>query len=96
MVRDGSYHFAEKIKEIAGDAALYLSDKLVKFGFGKYQKYWVHKSQEFINQNGMAGFVDLLEYAERKGISQKYFAKVLMNGKPPRKYYQENVLGGAK
>lgn len=96
MVRDGSYHFAEKIKQVTGEAALYLSDKLVKFGFGKYQKYWVRKSQEFINQNGMAGFVDLLEYADRKQISQKYFAKALLNGKPPRQYYQQNVLGGAK
>lgn len=96
MVKEGSYRFVEKVKQVTGEAALHLHDKLVKFGFGKYQKYWVRKSQEFINVNGMAGFVDLLEYAERKGISQKYFAKALLNGKPPRKYYTENILGGAK
>jgi hypothetical protein len=89
MVRDGTYRFVEKVKEIAGDAALYLHDKLVKFGFGKYQKYWVRKAHEFINVNGQAGFVELLEYAERKGINQKYMAAALKNCKPPRKYYQE-------
>lgn len=89
MVRDGTYRFVEKVKEVAGEAALYLHDKLVKFNFGKYQKYWVRKSQEFINVNGMAGFVDLLEYADRKGISQKYMAAALKNCKPPRQYYQQ-------
>ena len=93
MVRDGTYKFAKKIKEIASSTSLYISDKIAKFGFGKYQKYWTHKSNEFINKNGMAGFTELLEYAERKGISQKYLAKMLLNGKPPRQYYEENVLG---
>ena len=96
MVKNGTYRFIEKVKEVADSTALYLQDKLVKFGFGKYQKYWVHKSNEFINKNGMAGFVELLEYAERKGISQKYFAKAILNNKPPRKYYSENVLGSNK
>lgn len=96
MVRDGTYKFVEAVKKITGDAALYLHDKLVKFGFGKYQKYWVRKAQEFININGQAGFVELLEYAERKGISQKYMATALKNCKAPGKYYTENVLGGAK
>jgi len=96
MVKAGTYKFVEAVKQIAGESALFLADKLVKFGFGKYQQYWVRKSQEFINVNGMAGFVDLLEYAERKGISQKYFAAALKNGKPPRKYYAENVLGIAQ
>ena len=91
MVRDGTYRFVEKIKEVTGEAALYLHDKLVRFNFGKYQKYWVRKAQEFINVNGMAGFVDLLEYAERKGISQRYMAKALANCKPPRQYYQQVV-----
>lgn len=95
-VKAGTYKFVEKVKEVAGETALYLHDKLVKFGFGKYQKYWVRKAQEFINVNGQAGFVELLEYAERKGISQKYMAKALKNCKPPRKYYTENVLGSAK
>ncbi len=92
MVRDGTYHFVEKVKEVTGAAALFLHDKLVRFEFGKYQKYWVRKSQEFINVNGMAGFVNLLEYAERKGVSQKYMAAALKNCKPPRQYYQQNII----
>lgn len=96
MVKTGKYIFTEKVKEIANSTSLYLHDKLVKFGFGKYQKYWVRKAQEFINKNSQADFVQLLEYAERKGISQKYMAKALLNCKPPSQYYKENVLGGAK
>lgn len=88
-VKEGKYIFVEKVKEIAGHTALYLHDKLVKFGFGKYQKFYVRKAQEFININGQAGFVELLEYAERKGISQKYMAKALLNCKSPRQYYAE-------
>lgn len=95
MVKDGTYHFVEKVKEVAGEMKLYLHDKLIKFQFGKYQKYWVRKAQEFINVNGQAGFVELLEYAERKGINQKYMAAALKNCKPPRAYYKENVIGGA-
>lgn len=91
MVRDGTYNFTEKVKEIANSTALFLTDKLVKFGFGKYTRYWVHKSNEFINVNGMAGFIELLEYAERKGISQKYLATALKNCKPPRAYYQQVI-----
>lgn len=93
MVKDGTYRFTEKVKQVTGQAALYLHDKLVKFGFGKYQQYWVRKAQEFINVNGEAGFVELLEYAERKGISQKYMAAALKNCKAPRKFYKENVMG---
>lgn len=96
MVRDGTYKFVKKAKEVANTTALYISDKIVKFGFGKYQKYWVRKCNEFINQNSMAGFIELMEYAERKGISQKYFAKAVLNGKPPRQYYEQNVLGKIK
>lgn len=96
MIKDGTYRFVDKVKEITGSTALYLHDKLVRFGFGKYQKYWVRKAQEFINVNGQAGFVDLLEFAERKNINQKYMAKALLNCKPPRRYYTENVLGAAK
>lgn len=91
MVRDGTYNFTEKVKEIANSTALFLTDKLVKFGFGKYTRYWVHKSNEFINVNGMAGFIELLEYAERKGISQKYLATAIKNCKPPRKYYSDVI-----
>lgn len=93
MVKDGTYRFTEKVKEIAGEAAEYLGDKLVKFGFGKYQRFYVRKAQEFIDKNGMAGFVELLEYADRKQITQKYMAKALLNCKAPRQYYQQNVLG---
>jgi hypothetical protein len=96
MVRDGSYHFAEKVKEVAGNMSLYISDKIVKFGFGKYQKYWVRKSSEFINANSQAAFIELLEYADRKGISQKYFARAILNCKPPRDYYQQNIMGVEK
>lgn len=94
MVKDGTYKFVEAVKEVAGEAALWLNDKLIKFGFGKYQKYWVRKAQEFVNVNGQAGFVELLEYAEKKGINQKYMAAALKNCKPPRQYYQQNVLAG--
>lgn len=93
MIKDGTYRFVEKVKEIAGSASLYLHDKLVKFGFGKYQKYWVRKAQEFINVNGEAGFVELLEYADRKHINQKQMATALKNRKTPRQYYRENVIG---
>ena len=95
MIKEGTYKFVEAVKEVAGDLKLYVHDKLIKFQFGKYHKYWVRKAQEFINLNGQAGFVDLLEYAERKGISQKYMAAALKNGKSPTKYYRENIIGGA-
>lgn len=96
MVKLGKYKFVEKVKEVSGAAALYLQDRLVRFNFGKYQKYWVRKAQEFINMNSQADFEALLEFAARKGISQKYMAKALLNCKSPGKYYTENVLGGAK
>lgn len=96
MIKDGTYRFVEKVKEVAGEMALYISDKLVKYNFGKYQKYWVRKAQEFINVNSQAGFIELLEYADRKGVSQKYMAAALKNGKRPRKYYAENVMGSAQ
>jgi hypothetical protein len=96
MIKDGTYRFVEKVKEVQADLRLYVNDKLVKYNFGKYQKFWVRKAQEFINKNGQAGFVDLLEYADRKGINQKQMATALKNCKSPRQYYQENVLGTAK
>lgn len=95
-VKDGTYKFVEKVKEVRADLRLWAHDKLVKWGFGKYQKYWVRKAQEFINVNGQAGFVELLEYAERKGINQKQLARAIKNCKTPTKYYQENILGIAK
>lgn len=95
-IKAGTYKFVDAVKEVAGEASLWLHDKLIKFNFGKYQKYWVRKAQEFINVNGQAGLVELLEYAERKGVSQQYMATALKNCKPPRTYYQQNVVGGAK
>ena len=96
MVKEGTYKFVEAVKEVTGAAALWIDDKLVKFGFGKYQGYWRRKAQEFINVNSQAGFVELLEYAERKGINQKQMATALKNCKPPRQYYRENVIGTAQ
>lgn len=99
MVKEGTYIFVDKVKEtvkIAGAQALELADRLVKFGFGKYQKFYVRKAKEFIDKNSMAGFIELLEFADRKGISQKYMAKALINGKRPTTYYKENVLGVTK
>lgn len=96
MIKDGTYKFIEKVKEVQADLRLYVHDKLIGFGFGKYQKYWVRKAQEFINVNGQAGFENLLEYAARKGITQKYMATALKNCKPPMQYYKENVIGAAK
>lgn len=91
MVKDGTYKFIEKVKEVKAELKLYLHDKLVKYNFGKYQKYWVRKAQEFINVNGQSGFIELLEYADRKGIDQKYMAAALKNCKSPRQYYQQVV-----
>lgn len=99
LVKDGKYIFAkatEAVKEVTGATAMYLQDKLVKFGFGKYQKYWVRKANEFINKNSQAEFENLLELADRKGFTQKYMAKALFNCKAPSQYYKENVLGAAK
>lgn len=96
LVKEGKYIFVEKVKEtvkIAGNVALDLSDKLVRFGFGQYQKFYVRKAHEFIQKNSMAGFIELLELAERKKLSQKYVAKALINGKSPSLYYKENILG---
>ena len=91
MVKDGTYKFVEKVKEVQADLRLYVHDKLIKFQFGKFQKYWVRKAQQFINVNGQAGFVELLEYADRKGIDQKYMAAALKNCKPPRQYYNQVI-----
>lgn len=97
MVRDGTYIFvtkvAKKVKEVAGHTRLFLSDKLVKYGFGKYQKYYVSKAAEIMAKHGEAGINNLFEFAERKGVSQQYMAKMLINGKPPRMYYEQNVMG---
>ena len=96
MVRDNTYRFVEKAIEVAKETALFISDKIVRFKFGKYQPFYVRKADQFIKDNGMAGFIELLELAERKGLSQKYVAKSLINGKAPSKYYKENVAVGSK
>jgi len=96
MVKDGTYKFVTKVKEVANEFSLYVHDKLIKYRFGKFHKYWVHKAQQFINVNGEAGFAELLEYADRKGINQKQMAAILKNCKTPRNYYTENILGVAK
>lgn len=95
MVKDGTYKFVTKVKEVQAEFRLYVHDKLIKYRFGKFHKYWVHKAQQFINVNGEAGFAQLLEYADRKGINQKQMAAALKNCKTPANYYKENVLGGA-
>lgn len=95
-LKEGTYKFVEKVQEVTGETALWLHDKLIKFNFGKYQKYWVRKAQEFVNVNGQAGLIELLEYAERKGINQKYMAAALKNCKSPRTYYSQNIIGTAK
>lgn len=96
MIKDGTYQFMDRVKEVTGATALWLNDKLIKYDFGKYHKYWVRKAQEFINSNSQAAFVELLEYAERKQVSQRYMATALKNCKPPSQYYKENLLGSAK
>lgn len=95
MVRDNTYRFVEKAVEVAKETALFIADKIVRFKFGKYQPFYVRKADAFIKANGMAGFIELIELADRKGLSQKYVAKSLINGKSPSKYYQENVKGAA-
>lgn len=96
MVKEGTYKYVEKAKEVVTGMAGWIDDKLVKYSFGKYHPYWRRKAQEFINVNGQAGFVELLEFADKRGISQKYMASALKNCKPPQKFYKENVLGAAK
>lgn len=93
MIKDGTYKFVEKVKEVKAEFKLYLHDKLIKYNFGKYQKYWVRKAQEFINVNGEAGFAQLLEYADRKKVDQKYMATALKNCKSPREYYTKVIRG---
>lgn len=92
MVKANTYRFVEAVKEVAGEARLWLNDKLVRFGFGKFHKYWVNRAQEYVNKNGQPAFVELLEYVERKNLPDKYIARALKNGQTPRQHYQNNVL----
>ena len=95
MVKNDTYKFCQKIIKIAENTKKYITSKLSKFNFGEYEQYWVNKSNEFIAKNGMSGFIDLLEYADNKKISQKYLATAIKNCKSPRQYYQENILNKA-
>ena len=94
MVKDGTYRFVEKVKEVAKHTASYISDKIKQFNFNeKYEKYWVRQCASYIDKCSMAGFVCLLELAERKGMSQKYFARAIQNGMKPQDYYKFSVKG---
>lgn len=94
MVKDGTYRFVEKVKEVAKHTASYISDKIKQFNFNeKYEKYWVRQCANYIDKCNMSGFVCLLELAERKGMSQKYFAKAIQNGMKPQDYYKFSVKG---
>lgn len=94
MVKDGTYKFVEKVKEVAKHTASYISDKIKQFNFDeKYERYWVRQCANYIDKCSMAGFVCLLELAERKRMSQKYFAKAIQNGMKPQDYYKFNVKG---
>ena len=94
MVKDGTYRFVEKVKEVAKHTASYISDKIKQFNFNEnYEKYWVRQCANYIDKCSMAGFVCLLELAERKGVSQKYFARAIQNGMKPQDYYKFSVKG---
>lgn len=97
MVKSGTYQFAKEVAQeltqAAKQTAMYVSDKIKKFGFGDYHEYWVRKTTDFATKNGMAGLTALLEYADRKHINQRYFARAVQNGIPPEAYYQKNILG---
>ena len=94
MVKDGTYKFVEKVKEVAKHTASYISDKIKQFNFNeKYQKYWVRQCANYIDKCSMAGFVCLLELAERKGMSQNTFARAIQNGMKPQDYYKFSVKG---
>lgn len=94
MVKDGTYKFVEKVKEVAKHTASYISDKIKQFNFNeKYERYWVRQCANYIDKCSMAGFVCLLALAERKGMSQKYFARAIQNGMKPQDYYKFSVKG---
>lgn len=97
MVKLGTYQFAKAVKEVASHMKSFITEKIQRFGFGEsYHDYWMRKVNEYINVNGMNGFVALMEMADRRNMSQKYFAKAIINCKAPATYYKENVIGGAK
>lgn len=94
MVKDGTYKFVEKVKEVAKHTASYISDKIKRFNFNeKYERYWVCQCANYIDKCSMAGFVCLLELAERKVMTQKYFAKAIQNQMKPQDYYKFRIKG---
>ena len=94
MVRNGTYQFTKAVKEVAAHTAAFITDKIQRFGFNQqYSAYWVRKVANYIDKNGMVGFVHLLEYADRKNISQQYFAAAILNGKTPAQHYKQNIMG---
>lgn len=94
MVRDGTYQFVKAVKEVAKHTKQYITEKIQRFGFNEqYKAFWVNKSAQYIERNGMVGFVQLLEYAQRKNISQKYFATALKNGLTIEQHYKQNIMG---
>lgn len=94
MVKDGTYRFVEKVKEVVKHTASYISDKIKQFNFNeKYEKYWVRQCANYIDKCSMSDFVCLLELAERKGMTQKYFAKAIQNQMKPQDYYKFRIKG---
>lgn len=94
MVKDGTYKFVGKVKEVAKHTASYISDKIKQFNFSeKYEQYWVRKCANYIDKCSMAGFVHLLELADRKNMSQRYFARSIQNQMKPDDYYKFMIKG---
>ena len=91
-IKNGTYRFTEKAKEVGEYAARYIAHKIKRFGFDNhYEKYWIYKINEFINRCSMDGFVELLELAERKKYSQRYFARAVLNCQRPRDYFNNTI-----
>lgn len=91
-INRGTYKFMEKAKEISAYTAKYIAHKIKRFNFNqRYLNYWIVKINEFINRCSMDGFVELLELAERKQYSQRYFARAVLNCQRPRDYFNNNV-----
>lgn len=88
MVRDGTYNFVTAVAKVAKSTLVYVADKIKRFNFSKkYEQYWLKQCGHFIATNGMAGFVELLELADRKKLDQRYFAKSVLNNMSPTRYF---------
>lgn len=91
MVRDGTYNFIDKATEVAKHTADYIAQKIQKFNFNaKYKDFWIKKCANFINKNGMVGFIHLMELADRKNLNQRYFAAAILNMQTPQQYFDSN------